>query len=240
MSTGWYRRRMIDDEMPCGERNRGLSSGRRMRYNVTKLIDKGADGEGFAIEAEETMMSAKVNLRSYVRLLLSAVVAISIVSMSAPARASDEKDLWWERPESVSGMYCESTESAHVTASDHLPKPNAGTANLPARPTRQIIPGKVKAVELTSSSETPDVVGVLQVTRNDGESFRFRVYTCTLILIRDAHGRLWAGRLEHLKPGWVCEVAFDLPPDEDDNSDFRSDDVPLIDAANIIADSVLP
>ncbi|HNV70095.1 MAG TPA: hypothetical protein PKO06_10375, partial [Candidatus Ozemobacteraceae bacterium] len=183
------------------------------------------------------MTGTNAYLTPCMRMILVAVVAISFVSLTAPARASEDGELWWEKPESVSATCGARNAWGHELTSDRSLKRNVGGASMLTRPSRQIIPGKVSSVEFVMSTEDPDVVGVLQVTRNDGEIFRFRVFTYTLILIRDAHGKLWAGRLKHLRPGWACEVAFDLPPDEDDNIDFRPEIDPLIDAASVIADS---
>ncbi|MEW6713351.1 MAG: hypothetical protein AB1403_26255, partial [Candidatus Riflebacteria bacterium] len=87
---------------------------------------------------------------------------------------------------------------------------------------RTIFEGQISEILHSGPEADPDIKGMLTITGADGETSSFIVQTWTLILIRH-QGKLWAGRLDQLKTGWQCSLAYDLPADEDDNCDFATD-----------------
>lgn len=57
-----------------------------------------------------------------------------------------------------------------------------------------------------------------ELLREDAAPLRFRATAHTLILIRAADG-LRIGKPHHLRAGWRCEAAWDLPPSSDGDMD---------------------
>lgn len=74
--------------------------------------------------------------------------------------------------------------------------------------------------------------GFLLVAGTGGARKLFRVSTYTLILIRDRHDRLWAGRLSQLRANWDASVAFDL-----EEAAGMARDEPYTNADNMIVDA---
>ncbi|MFZ5950698.1 MAG: hypothetical protein ACOYXC_08330 [Candidatus Rifleibacteriota bacterium] len=87
---------------------------------------------------------------------------------------------------------------------------------------RTLVEGQISEILLSGPEADPEIKGMLTITGSDGENHSFIVQTWTLILIRH-QGKLWAGRLDQLRTGWQCSLAYDLPADEDDNCDFATD-----------------
>jgi hypothetical protein len=96
---------------------------------------------------------------------------------------------------------------------------------------RVLLDGVVTEVLPVPEPPTVGVAGFMRVEAPDGTSKYFRVFTYTLILIR-AQGRLWAGRLDQVRPGWPASVAYDLPPDPANEPPWD----PYEDADNMIVD----
>jgi hypothetical protein len=96
---------------------------------------------------------------------------------------------------------------------------------------RVLLEGVVTEVLPVPEPPTVGVAGFMRVEAPDGSSKYFRVFTYTLILIR-AQGRLWAGRLDQVRPGWPASVAYDLPPDPSNEPPWD----PYEDADNMIVD----
>ncbi|NLI76545.1 MAG: hypothetical protein GX442_08895 [Candidatus Riflebacteria bacterium] len=98
-----------------------------------------------------------------------------------------------------------------------------------ARPERSLVAGTISEVLLSGPEAEPDVVGVIGITTTDGESFSFQVHPYTLILVRTPESLIYVARLDQLKPGWPCQVAWDLPPDDDPPPDKPGTAFPVAD-----------
>lgn len=71
-----------------------------------------------------------------------------------------------------------------------------------------VVSGTLRSVS-PAPGELPDFQGRLVVEPDEGEPLVFRVRTYSLILVDDG-GRLYAGRLDQLRPGWRIEAGYDM------------------------------
>lgn len=110
------------------------------------------------------------------------------------------------------------------------------------RSERVIVRGAISAVgpaggEMAGTGSARAPIGRLWVVADDGQRYVFGIDTCTLILIQDRDGRLWIGRLEQLRPGWRCTVAYGIPDEDDENPDFRGRRAEIeVTADNLVAE----
>ena len=126
----------------------------------------------------------------------------------------------------------ETATTPSPVASDRLVRVEEASSLLAARKVpglRILLEGVVTGVE--PAPEGSKISGYLQVQTPQGVPYRFRVMSWTLILVKDARGRLWAGRFKHVQVGWPASVAYALDPDVEDGAP------PAMLAENMIVDA---
>lgn len=99
---------------------------------------------------------------------------------------------------------------------------------------RSLYKGRIKEIKLAGEEDPKDLQGTITILREDGSERSFLVSKYTLILI-SVNGYMYVTELKHLKPGWRCEVGYDIPPDDDWNMDKVEDgaEAPLKYAENM-------
>jgi len=91
-------------------------------------------------------------------------------------------------------------------------------SNNESKPARTLFDGAIKAVELMETNPKK-LQGKITIANEKSEQ-TFLVSRYTLILI-EVDGYLRVTELKHLKPGWKCSLAYDVPEDDPyDNMDF--------------------
>ena len=143
----------------------------------------------------------------------------------------------------ISGWAANTPDSEHLAFGEA----NFGTEGPPTRlidpdtvpgrrrSERVMLSGHISDIILAEPTTDPSITGQLHIQRDDGERATFIIRSYTLILIKDRLGRIWAGRLNQLQPGWRVTVAYDLPPDDGDMPD-KGGSPDVKDADNLIAE----
>lgn len=104
-----------------------------------------------------------------------------------------------------------------IRAVDGIP-PHLLAAGLHREAERNVAEGTIGSI-LPAPAEGSRERWTLALLRAGDAPLRFLLLDSTLLLIRDRDGNVRVGKPAHLKPGWRCEVAWDLPPSDEDGAD---------------------
>ncbi|MBF0408390.1 MAG: hypothetical protein HQM10_13650 [Candidatus Riflebacteria bacterium] len=97
-------------------------------------------------------------------------------------------------------------------------------------PQRTLVDGQISEVVLSGEDSDPAFSGIItleNVAASSTAKTSFLVHKYTLILICDKYGKARVGKIIHLKKGWKCSIAYDLPQEDSDNSDFLESSIPM-------------
>ena len=87
---------------------------------------------------------------------------------------------------------------------------------------RTLLKGKISSISLEDECLGKNDQGLITVTDKNQQDFTFKVSKYTLILVSD-NGYMYAGELKQLKPGWKCELGYDIPDDDYYSMDVREE-----------------
>lgn len=102
-----------------------------------------------------------------------------------------------------------------------LPGRQSPPADRPALK-RAVFNGRIKKIVLAGETAPEDLRGIITIEKEDGSVRSFLVSRYTFIMVVGLNGNGYAGELRQLKPGWDCRVAYDIPADDDWNTDLIS------------------
>lgn len=85
---------------------------------------------------------------------------------------------------------------------------------------RSIFRGRIKEISLAGAGTPKDLQGTVTVETAGGEVRSFLVSIYTFILVIDLDNLGYAGELRQLEPGWSCDVAYDVPENDDADMDL--------------------
>ncbi|MGM0600698.1 MAG: hypothetical protein ACQETH_12885 [Candidatus Rifleibacteriota bacterium] len=90
---------------------------------------------------------------------------------------------------------------------------NKTTATDAEKVERTLLKGRISSIVFEDESLGKNDQGLITISDKNQTDFTFKVSKYTLILVSDK-GSMYAGELKQLKPGWRCELAYDIPDDD--------------------------